>query len=56
MTKYKIVVTPDEVLSNQTFIVEAESEEAAMDMAEEYYLENVNEFLSFKFSVDEEDE
>lgn len=56
MTKYTVVVTPDGILSGQAFIVEAESEEAAIHMAEENYLENVRAFLNFEFDVDEEDE
>lgn len=53
MPKYKVTIAPDATMSEQTITVEADTEEAAMDIAEEIYIENLSNFLMFEFDVEE---
>lgn len=56
MPKYKVTISPDATMSEQTFTIEANTEEEAMDIAEESYIDNLSSFLLFEFDVEEESE
>ena len=53
MSKYKVFLSPNSILNEEEYIIEAESEDTAKDFAVEKYLRDRASSMEFDFEVEE---
>lgn len=53
MPKYKVIISPNSILNEEEYEIEAESEDMAKDFAVEKYLYNRASSMDFDFEVEE---
>lgn len=53
MPKYVVLISPNAILNEEEYIIEAESEDMAKDFAVEKYLCNRASSMDFDFEVEE---
>lgn len=53
MPKYVVFISPNAILNEEEYIIEAESEDMAKDFAVEKYLYNRASSMDFDFEVEE---
>lgn len=53
MPKYVVLISPNAILNEEEYIIEAESEDMAKDFAVEKYLYNRASSMDFDFEVEE---
>lgn len=53
MPKYKVLISPNSILNEEEYEIEAESEDMAKDFAVEKYLWNRASSMEFDFEVEE---
>lgn len=53
MPKYQVLISPNSILNEEEYIIEAESEDMAKDFAAEKYLRDRASSMEFDFEVEE---
>lgn len=53
MSKYKVFLSPNSILNEEEYVIEAESEDMAKDFAAEKYLHDRASSMEFDFEVEE---
>lgn len=53
MPKYKVLISPNSILNEEEYEIEAESEDLAKDLAVEKYLRDRASIMEFDFEVEE---
>lgn len=53
MPKYKVLISPNYILNEEEYEIEAESEDLAKDFAVEKYLRDRSSSMEFDFEVEE---
>ena len=51
MPKYKVLISPNSILNEEEYVIEAESEDMAKDFAVEKYLRDRASSMDFDFEV-----
>lgn len=51
MPKYKVLISPNSILNEEEYVIEAESEDLAKDFATEKYLRDRASSMDFDFEV-----